>query len=395
MEINDHRRLGSDLSLYHIQENAPGMVFWHPRGYAIYRVLEDYIRGEMRRLGFKEIRTPQLLPREIWERSGHWDKFGKNMFCVEDEDGKDFALKPMSCPCHIQVFNQGKKSWRDLPLRYAEFGACHRNESSGSMHGLMRTRAFEQDDAHVLCREEHVQREVARFIGLLDKVYTDLGFAGYKVALSTRPPVRAGSDELWDWAEEQLAEAARQKGIEYSIQPGEGAFYGPKLEFILKDRQDREWQCGTVQLDTVLPGKLDASYINENGDEQVPLMIHHAVFGSMGRFLAMLLEHHEGNLPFWLSPDQVAVMPISSKQAEHAEAFHNNLADAGIRSLLLDGNDTLQRRIVEAGKMKVPVIIVIGNREAEAGTISVRERDGSQSVVDMFDAVELFKLRRN
>lgn len=395
MELNDHRRLGSDLNLYHIQENAPGMVFWHPRGYAVYRVLEDYIRGEMRRLGFREIRTPQLLPRELWEKSGHWDKFGKNMFCVEDDDGKDFALKPMSCPCHIQVFNQGKKSWRDLPIRYAEFGACHRNESSGSMHGLMRTRAFEQDDAHVLCREEHVQQEVARFIGLLDKVYNDLGFAGYKVALSTRPPVRAGSDELWDWAEGQLAEAARQRGIEYSIQPGEGAFYGPKLEFVLKDKQGREWQCGTVQLDTVLPGKLDASYINEKGDEQVPLMIHHAVFGSMGRFLAMLLEHHEGNLPFWLSPDQVAVMPISRQQAEHAAAFHNNLADAGIRSILLDGNDTLQRRIVEAGTMKVPVIVVIGNREAEAGTVAIRERDGSQSVIDMSDAVELFKLRRS
>jgi threonyl-tRNA synthetase len=385
MELNDHRRLGSDLSLYHIQENAPGMVFWHPRGYAIYRVLEDYIRGEMRRLG----------SREIWEKSGHWDKFGKNMFCVKDDDGKDFALKPMSCPCHLQVFNQGKKSWRDLPIRYAEFGACHRNESSGSMHGLMRTRAFEQDDAHVLCREEHVQQEVARFIGLLDKVYNDLGFAGYKVALSTRPLIRAGSDELWDWAEEQLAEAARQRGIEYSIQPGEGAFYGPKLEFVLKDKQGREWQCGTVQLDTVLPGRLDASYINEQGDEQVPLMIHHAVFGSMGRFLAMLLEHHEGNLPFWLSPDQVAVMPISRQQAEHAEAFHNDLTDAGIRSLLLDGNDTLQRRIVEAGKMKVPVIVVIGNREAEAGTVAVRERDGSQNVLDRSDAIEQFRHRRN
>lgn len=395
MELNDHRRLGSDLSLYHIQENAPGMVFWHPRGYSVYRVLEDYIRGKMRRLGFREIRTPQLLPREIWEKSGHWDKFGKNMFCVEDEDGKDFALKPMSCPCHLQVFNQGKKSWRDLPIRYAEFGACHRNESSGSMHGLMRTRAFEQDDAHVLCREEHVQQEVARFIGLLDGVYNDLGFAGYKVALSTRPAVRAGSDELWDWAEEQLAEAARQKGIEYSIQPGEGAFYGPKLEFVLQDKQGREWQCGTVQLDTVLPGRLDASYINEKGEEEVPLMIHHAVFGSMGRFLAMLLEHHEGNLPFWLSPDQVAVMPISKQQAELAEAFHNGLADAGIRSVLLDGNDTLQRRIVEAGKMKVPVIAVIGNREAEAGTVALRERDGSQSVLSQSTAIDQFRNRRN
>lgn len=395
MDDNDHRRLGSDLNLYHIQDNAPGMVFWHPRGYAIYRVLEDYIRGHMRRLGFNEIRTPQLMPRELWEKSGHWEKFRANMFCVSDDDERDFALKPMSCPCHIQVYNQGIKSWRDLPVRYAEFGACHRNESSGSMHGLMRTRAFEQDDAHVLCRKDQVQAEVSRFIGLLDRVYRDLGFEGYKVALSTRPVIRAGDDELWDWAEAQLEEAARERGIEHSIQPGEGAFYGPKLEFILMDKQGREWQCGTVQLDTVLPGRLDAIYIDADGKEQVPLMIHHAVFGSMGRFLAMLLEHYEGNLPFWLSPDQVAVIPISEKQREHAVDMHERLCEAGIRSVLYDQNDSLSRKLVESVRMKVPVCVIIGKKEAEGGCATIREMAGNQDTVSIEDAVTLLQLRRH
>lgn len=395
MDINDHRRLGSDLNLYHIQDDAPGMVFWHPRGHAIYHVLEDYIRRHMRRLNYQEVRTPQLLPRKLWEKSGHWEKFGKNMFCFSDEDGDDFALKPMSCPCHIQIFNQGIKSWRELPVRYAEFGACHRNESSGSMHGLMRTRAFEQDDAHVLCRKDQVQAEVARFIKLLDQVYRDLGFSSYKVALSTRPTVRAGSDALWDWAEEQLAEAARLNNVDYFIQPGEGAFYGPKLEFVLLDNQGREWQCGTVQLDTVLPRNLGASYINEAGDEEIPMMIHHAVFGSMGRFLAMLLEQYKGQLPFWLSPDQVAVMPISEKQADAASDFHSRLCDSDIRSSLLAGNDTLQRRIVEASQLKIPVIAIIGGREAAAGQVVLRERSGEQVTLPIDDALHILKRRKD
>lgn len=395
MEEFDHRRLGADLNLYHIQENAPGMVFWHPRGYAIYRVLEDYIRGQMRRNGFREIRTPQLMPRELWEQSGHWDKFKANMFCVSDDDGRDFALKPMSCPCHLQVYNQGIRSWRDLPIRYAEFGACHRNESSGSMHGLMRTRQFEQDDAHVLCRKDQVQGEVARFIGLLDRVYSDLGFAGYKVALSTRPEKRIGDDALWDWAEEQLADAARERGVDFTIQPGEGAFYGPKLEFLLKDRQGREFQCGTVQLDFNLPGRLGATYIGEDGKEQVPLMIHHAVFGSMGRFLAMLLEHHEGQLPFWMSPDQVAVLPIAKSQHDYAQELYNQLCDAGIRAVLMDDNETLQRRLVESVRLKIPVTFIVGKNECSNGTVTVRQMNGEQEVLSLEDAIPVMQLRRS
>jgi threonyl-tRNA synthetase len=394
MDELDHRRLGASLELFHIQDDAPGMPFWHPRGYAVYRVLEDYIRGHMRRLGFSEIRTPQLLPRELWEKSGHWEKFGANMFRVSDEDGRDFALKPMSCPCHIQVFNRGVRSWRDLPVRYAEFGACHRNEPSGSMHGLMRTRSFEQDDAHVLCREEDVKNEVARFIGLLDRVYRELGFEEYEVALSTRPEKRAGTDEMWNRAEAQLAEAAAERGVSYSIQPGEGAFYGPKLEFALRDRMGRSWQCGTVQLDMVLPGRLDASYVGEDGEAKIPVMIHHAVFGSMGRFIAMLLEHHGGELPFWLSPDQVAVAPISRDHVQYACEVVEELSQAGVRAVLYDMNDTLSRKLVEARNMKIPLVAVVGRREMEMRQVNMRERDGSQWSLGIGDLASNLRSRK-
>lgn len=387
MDDLDHRKLGQSLELYHIQEDAPGMPFWHPRGYAVYLVLEEYIRKHMRGLEFKEIRTPQLLPRELWEKSGHWDKFKSNMFCVEDGDGREFALKPMSCPCHLQVFNQGRKSWRDLPVRYAEFGACHRNESSGSMHGLMRTRSFEQDDAHIVCRMDDVQAEVSRFIALLDRVYSELGFADYKVALSTRPAVRAGSDEDWDIAEARLADAASERGIDFLVQPGEGAFYGPKLEFILRDRQGRDWQCGTVQLDMVLPGRLGAAYIDENDEEKVPVMIHHAVFGSMGRFLAMLLEHHGGDLPYWLSPEQVAVVPIARDQVDYARRVHEALCDAGVRSALYGQDETLSRKLVDVHSARIPVAFIVGRREVEEQTVAVRDREGRKSVLPLADAV--------
>jgi threonyl-tRNA synthetase len=394
MDDLDHRKIGASLELYHIQENAPGMVFWHPRGYEVYRILEDYIRARMRRLGFREVRTPQLLPRELWEKSGHWDKFGANMFCVEDGDGREMALKPMSCPCHLQIFNQGRKSWRDLPVRYAEFGACHRNEPSGSMHGLMRTRAFEQDDAHVICMEDQVQAEVARFIGLLDSVYRDLGFAGYEVALSTRPAIRAGGDDLWDWAEEQLAHAARERGVAFKVQQGEGAFYGPKLEFVLKDRQGRSWQCGTVQLDAVLPGRLDASYVGADGGRKVPFMIHHAVFGSMGRFVAMLLEHHGGNLPYWMAPEQVAVVPVSRDQEPYAGEVLARLLDAGVRAVLHDMNESLSRKLVGIRAAKIPVAVVVGKAEASTGLIAVRDMDGGQSVVPLDEGVRSLASRR-
>ena len=392
MDDSDHRSLGTRLDLWHIQEDAPGMVFWHPRGYAVYRVLEEYIRSKMRRLGYAEVRTPQLMPHDLWMRSGHWEKFGENMFCIDGE--RSMALKPMSCPCHVQIFNKGLRSWRDLPIRYAEFGACHRNEPSGALHGLMRTRAFEQDDAHVFCRENDVPAEVSRFIGLLSEVYGELGFRDYEVALSTRPPVRAGSDALWDWAEESLGDAARQCGLLPSIQPGEGAFYGPKLEFALRDRLGRSWQCGTVQLDCVMPGRLDASYVASDGNRAVPLMIHHAVFGSIGRFVAILLEHHGGALPFWLSPEQVAVAPISRNQADYAGEVVRAFEDAGLRTVTYDEAETLSRRIVSVREYEVPVMAIVGQREKEERKITLRERDGKQSVLALTDAIASLSMRR-
>ena len=393
MDDLSHQSLGSRLDLWHLQDDAPGMVFWHPRGYAIYRVLEDYIRGKMRRLGYAEVKTPELMPREVWIRSGHWEKFGENMFCVDD-GARPMALKPMSCPCHVQIFNKGLRSWRDLPVRYAEFGGCHRNEPSGALHGLMRTRAFEQDDAHVFCREEHLRREVARFIGLLSEIYAELGFPEYEVALSTRPAVRAGSDAMWDWAEDNLGGAARQCGLSYSVQIGEGAFYGPKLEFALRDRVGRSWQCGTVQLDCVLPGRLGASYVAEDGNRAVPLMIHHAVLGSLGRFIAILLEHHGGVLPFWLSPEQVAVAPISRAQADYAAEVLAALQAGGLRAVCYDGAETLSRRIVAAHEAAIPVLAIVGQREKESGCVTLRERNGTQSMIRLEYAVAELSGRR-
>jgi threonyl-tRNA synthetase len=413
MDGLDHRSLGSRLDLWHIQEDAPGMVFWHPRGYVLYRVLEDYIRGRMRRLGYGEVRTPQLMPQALWQRSGHWQKFGDNMFRLQaavdpaakpnvrraDQRAQDedlvMALKPMSCPGHVQIFNQGLRSWRDLPIRYAEFGACHRNEPSGALHGLMRTRAFEQDDAHVFCRAEHVQDEVARFIGLLSAVYAELGFPAYDVALSTRPAERAGADALWDWAEAKLGDAARQCGAAYAVQPGEGAFYGPKLEFALRDRHGRSWQCGTIQLDCVLPERLGASYVAPDGGRDVPLMIHHAVFGSLGRFIAILLEQHGGALPFWLAPDQVAVAPVARAQAPYAAEVLDAFERAGLRAVAYDGAETLSRRIVAAHEAQVPVMAIVGRREQAERRVALRERDGRQTVLELEEAAASLALRRS
>ena len=392
MDELDHRSLGTRLDLWHIQEDAPGMVFWHPRGHSLYRVLEDYIRRKMRRLGYAEVRTPQLLPRELWIQSGHWEKFGAHMFGVGDGE-RPMALKPMSCPCHVQIFNKRLRSWRDLPLRYAEFGSCHRDEPSGSLHGLMRTRGFEQDDAHVFCREEDVAAEVARFVALLSEVYRELGFPESEVSLSTRPPVRAGSDQLWDWAEDALGAAARQCGLSYDIQPDEGAFYGPKLEFALRDRLGRSWQCGTVQLDSVLPSRLNASYVGPDGGRATPVMIHHAVFGSIGRFIAMLLEHCAGALPFWLSPDQVAVAPVSGAHSDYAGKVLEVFAAQDIRAVLYAGGETLSRRIVAAHEASIPVVAVVGQREAEQATVSVRERSGAVVVLPLDDAAAALRQR--
>lgn len=391
MDQFDHRSLGPRLDLFHFRDDAPGMPFWHPDGYAVYRVLEDYLRERMRRLGFGEVRTPQLLPRSLWERSGHWDKFGHAMFRVDDPD-RPMALKPMSCPCHVGIFNSRPRSWRDLPLRYAEFGACHRNEPSGSMHGLMRTRSFEQDDAHVLCREDQAGAEIARFVRLLKEVYRDLGFPELSVALSTRPAVRAGDDALWDRAEAALAEALSSCGLAYDVQPGEGAFYGPKAEFALKDGMGRSWQCGTVQLDYVLPGNLGASYVAPDGGPAVPVMIHHAVLGSMGRFVGILLEHHAGALPFWLSPRQVAVLPVSDLFADYAREVNEAFLAEGVRSRVLAGGDTLQRRIVESHADMDCVMAVVGAREVRDRSVALRERGGARSQSGLDEAV--FEMRR-
>lgn len=382
MEQNDHRVLARKLDLYHLEEDAPGMIYWHAPGWRIYRALEDYIRSRMQALGYEEVRSPQLLPRALWETSGHWEKFGENMFAVPARlpGGRDMALKPMSCPCHVQIFNDGLRSWRDLPTRYAEFGICHRDEPSGAMHGLMRSRGFEQDDAHVLCMPEQVEAEVGRFVALLSSVYAELGFADYEVSLSLRPAQRAGSEAQWDHAEDSLRSAACAAGLSPALQPGEGAFYGPKLEFALRDRQGRSWQCGTIQLDMVLPGRLGASYVDAQGTPAVPVMLHHAVLGSMGRFIGILLEQHEGRLPFWLAPRQVAVLPIAAAQQEAAGRFHDTLRSQGIRAVLMDQGGSLQRRLVEAHELMVPVHAVIGAREAAGDQVMLQIAGGKEAL---------------
>lgn len=387
MESNDHRILAKKLDLYHMEESAPGMIYWHAPGWRVYQELENFIRSHMRKLGYDEVRSPVLLPRSLWEKSGHWEKFGDNMFSVsgskESQGGpgrEDMALKPMSCPCHLQIFNSDMRSWRDLPMRIAEFGACHRDEPSGSMHGLMRTKGFEQDDAHVICMPDQVEGEVSRFVDLLKIVYQSLGFADFEVSLSLRPAKRAGLDEDWDQAEAQLLRAARSCGLDPALQPGEGAFYGPKLEFALKDFHGRSWQCGTIQLDMVLPARLDASYIGADGDRHVPVMLHHAVLGSMGRFIGIMLENCDGKLPFWLAPVQIAVFPIAEAQRSQALRVVDDLRNAGLRPVLFDQSEGLGRRIVMAREKLIPAQVVIGKREADSGTAMVKSFGHEQSV---------------
>jgi threonyl-tRNA synthetase len=404
----DHRVLGNKLDLFHQQEEGPGMVFWHPRGWELYRVLEDYIRRRMRRAGFREIRTPQLLARSIWERSGHWEKFGANMYSLsegqdsgsanDERDADDasearaLCLKPMSCPCHVQVFNQRVRSYRELPVRYSEFGACHRDEPSGSLEGLKRTRAFVQDDAHVFCTEAQIEVEVGRFCDLLRNVYADLGFPAFSVALATRAALRAGADGVWDRAEAALAKAALAAGLQFDVREGEGAFYGPKVEFHLLDSRARSWQCGTIQLDFVLPERLDAQYVNDRNERERPVMIHHAVLGSMERFIAMLLEHHEGWLPLWLAPEQVAVATINDASAAYAAQVVQALEDAGVRVVLDDRPERLEKKIVDAREKQVPVFVAVGPRDERDRTISIRERDGQQVVLALAEGVERLRI---
>ena len=374
-EKRDHRKLAKKFNLFHLQEEAPGMVFWHPKGWSIYSEVERYMREVQRRNGYSEIKTPLVVDRTLWERSGHWDKFRENMFTVESES-RDYAVKPMNCPCHVQVFNQGLKSYRDLPLRLAEFGSCHRNEASGTLQGLMRVRGFVQDDAHIFCTEEQIQDEVSIFSDLLFDVYKDFGFKDVIIRLSTRPEERVGSDEVWDKAEEALADALVAKGLEYEMLPGEGAFYGPKIEFSLKDCLGRVWQCGTIQVDFSMPGRLDAQYVAEDGSRHVPVMLHRAILGSFERFIGILIEHYEGAFPTWLAPQQAVVMNITDTQAEYVENVVDSLKNKGFRVENDLRNEKIGFKIREHTIQKVPYLLVIGDREVETQTVAVRSRGG-------------------
>jgi len=378
MHEYDHRSLGNRLELFHQQEEGPGMVFWHPRGFTLYRVIEDYIRRRMREAGYREVRTPQILAQSIFERSGHLEKSADTMFAFTQADGRAWAVKPVSCPGHIQIFNQRLRSFRDLPMRYCEFGCVHRDEPSGAMHGLLRVRQFTQDDAHVFCTEAQIEAEVQHFCRLQRRIYADFGFDAYEVRFSTRPAERHGSDALWDRAEAELEGAARAAGLDPIRQDGEGAFYGPKLEFHLQDRLGRWWQCGTVQLDFVLPERMDAAYRDEANGRAVPVILHHAVLGSLERFIGMLLEHYEGHLPIWLAPEQIVIASIGAAQADHAAHLRDRFADAGLRAALDDGSETLARKIVAAHESAIPVVGVVGAREQRNGSIALRYRDGAQ-----------------
>ncbi len=380
----DHRKLGREMELFHLQEEAPGMVFWHPNGWTIYRALEDYMRGRLRVAGYKEIKTPQVVDRVLWEKSGHWEAYRENMFIVEvDEDGakekRINALKPMNCPCHVQIYNQGLKSYRDLPLRLAEFGSCHRYESSGSMHGLMRVRGFTQDDAHIFCTEYQIESECANFITLLASVYKDLGFDSFEIKLSTRPPVRIGDDATWDKVEAALENAIKKTGNAYEIDPGEGAFYGPKLDFKLTDAIGRKWQCGTFQVDPNLPARLGAEYVAADGDKHRPYMLHRAILGSFERFIGILLENYAGRLPFWLAPRQVVVASIVSDADPFVHEIVAALNKAGIRAEADVRNEKINYKVREHSVGKVPVILAIGMKEVEERTVSLRRLGDTQT----------------
>jgi threonyl-tRNA synthetase len=374
-EKRDHRRIGKQLNFFHMQEEAPGMVFWHDKGWTLYQVIEQYMRQQQRMRGYQEINTPQVVDFSLWEKSGHAAKFGDDMFVVESE-GRQFAIKPMNCPCHVQIFNQGLKSYRDLPLRLAEFGSCHRNELSGALHGLMRVRGFTQDDAHIFCTEAQIQPEVSAFIDFLHDVYKNFGFKDVIYRLSTRPENRVGSDEDWDRAEKALAEALDNQGLPWQELPGEGAFYGPKIEFSLKDCLGRVWQCGTIQVDFSMPGRLDAQYVAEDGTRHVPVMLHRAILGSFERFIGILIEHFEGKFPLWLSPEQIVVLNITDRQGEYVQNIANTLKKEGFRASVDLRNEKIGFKIREHTLQRVPYQLVVGDKELEMNTVAVRTRAG-------------------
>jgi len=380
-EKRDHRKLGRQLDLFHFQEEAPGMVFWHPKGWTVYRVLEDFMRSKQIESGYEEINTPEVVDRKLWEESGHWDKYRENMFITEiDEEHanekRTNALKPMNCPCHVQVYNQGLKSYRDLPIRFAEFGSCHRYEASGTLHGLMRVRAFTQDDGHIFCTEEQIESETKSFIELLSKIYLELGFKEFEIRLSTRPEVRVGSDEVWDKAELALEEAIKNLDLKYEISEGEGAFYGPKLDFVLTDALGREWQCGTFQADFILPERLESTYVGDDGQRHQPVMIHRAILGSFERFIGILIEHHGGSLPVWLSPIQAQILNITDKHGEYSEKIRDLLQKSGFRAQSDLRKEKITYKIRDHSMQKTPFLLVVGDKEMDNETVSVRARGG-------------------
>ena len=387
-EKRDHRRLGREMDMFHIQEEAVGSVFWHPKGWTMYRVVETYMRNRLEAAEYVEVKTPQLIDRALWERSGHWEKFRENMFTAKDEGDKVLALKPMNCPGHVQIFKQGTKSYRALPLRMAEFGSCHRNEPSGALHGLMRVRAFTQDDAHIFCTEEQVEDETKEFIDLLSSIYRDFGFEEFVIKFSDRPEVRAGEDSVWDQAESALLDATKAAGVDMEMNPGEGAFYGPKLEFVLRDAIGRDWQCGTLQVDFVLPERLDANYVGEDGEKHRPVMLHRAILGSFERFLGVLIEHYAGRMPLWLAPQQAVVATITSDADDYAADVLNACRAAGLRIEADLRNEKINYKVREHSLAKVPVIMVIGKREAEERTVALRRLGGkNQEILALDDAI--------
>ncbi|MGE3476473.1 MAG: threonine--tRNA ligase [Rhodospirillaceae bacterium] len=390
-EKRDHRRLGKELDLFHLQEEAQGAVFWHPKGWTLYRTLQSYIRGRLEKAGYVEVNTPLLMDKVLWEKSGHWDKFRDAMFTSESEE-RVLAVKPMNCPGHVQIFNQGIKSYRDLPLRIAEFGCCHRNEPSGALHGLMRVRAFVQDDAHIFCTEDQIKSETKAFIELLQSVYKDLGFTEVRVKFSDRPPTRAGSDETWDRAEAALKDATDAAGLEWTLNPGEGAFYGPKLEFVLRDAIGRDWQCGTLQADFVLPDRLGAHYVGEDGAKHTPVMLHRAILGSFERFVGILVENYSGKFPLWLNPLQAVVCTITDEAAGYANEVAQTLQAAGIRVETDLRNEKINYKVREHSLTKVPVLVVVGKKEAETRTVALRRLGGAnQEVLALQEATDRLK----
>jgi threonyl-tRNA synthetase len=387
-EKRDHRKLGRQLDLFHVQDDAPGMVFWHPHGWTIWQQVEQYVRRRLNASGYREVRTPQVMDRVLWERSGHWENYREHMFTTASEN-RDYAVKPMNCPGHVQIFNQGLKSYRDLPLRLAEFGACHRNEPSGALHGIMRVRGFTQDDAHIFCREDQVQSEASSFIELLQSIYADFGFHEILIKLSTRPAKRIGDDATWDRAEAALSAALDAKGLQWALNPGEGAFYGPKIEFSLKDSIGRVWQCGTLQLDFALPGRLGAEYVDEDNARKVPVMLHRAILGSLERFIGILIENHAGAMPLWLAPVQVVVMNITEAHAGYVTQVVQRLQAAGYRVESDLRNETINLKIREHSLRKLPYQIIVGEKEVAAGQVAVRARGGEnlgQMTLEAFQA---------